>query len=106
MNTRHIALTMSLIGPCLSGCVGGNPISNSIGLAQAGAITSQEQARYESMSCPELRQMAASYETGLTASPAAKKYGGTAPAGKHAIAMKVITTRLAYLKKVMAGKGC
>jgi hypothetical protein len=106
MSSMRIMLTMPLIGFCLTGCVGGNPVSHTIGLTQAGVITSQEQARYQSMSCPELRQMAANYETGLTASPAAKKYGGAAPAGKHAIAMKVITTRLAYLKQVMASKGC
>lgn len=105
MSAMRIALMTSLIGLCLSGCVV-NPISNSIGMSQAGVITAPEQAKYQSMSCPELRQMAANYETGLTASPAAKKYGGAAPAGKHAIAMKVITTRLAYLKKVIASKGC
>lgn len=105
MSTKVVMMT-PLLCLILSGCVGGNPITNSIGLAQAGVITAQEQAKYQNMSCAELRQMAANYETGLTASPAVKKYGGKAPAGKQAIATEVITTRLAYLNKVMAGKGC
>ena len=106
MALRHLLRLSALFCLGLSGCVGGNPIANSIGLAQAGVITAQEKARYQSMSCTELGQMAADYETGLTASPAAKKYGGKAPAGKQAIVTEVITTRLAYLNTVKASKGC
>jgi hypothetical protein len=58
------------------------------------------------MSCADLRQLTANYQTAQGAGPAPKKYGGMAPAGKMAIANQVIATRLAYLKQLVASKGC
>lgn len=104
MRSTSLILSAPFLGLLLSGCVGINPVANSIGMAQAGVITPQEQAKYQAMSCSQLRQMTANYETSLTASPAAKKYGSAA--GKPAIVMEVITTRLSHLKKLMASKGC
>ncbi|TPI52785.1 hypothetical protein FJ417_26855 [Mesorhizobium sp. B3-1-7] len=94
-----------------------NPLSAAIGLgtmaaadsaaaSQAGVITPQEQAKYAGMSCAELLQLTANYAAAQGARPAAKKYGGMAPAGKMAIANQVISTRLTYLKQLVASKGC
>ncbi|TPK89858.1 hypothetical protein FJ567_30055 [Mesorhizobium sp. B2-4-16] len=107
---------MSAVG-AMAGGGGLNPLSAAIGLgtmaaadsaaaSQAGVITPQEQAKYAGMSCAELRQLTANYAAGQSARPAAKKYGGMAPAGKMAIANQVISTRLAYLKQLVASKGC
>lgn len=101
----------------LSGCVGMNPVSavvgmagmaaaNSMGMAQSSVISPQEQGKYASMSCTELRQTTANYEEARNHGPAPKKYGGMAPAGKMAIVNNVIVTRLAYLKQLVASKGC
>jgi|UPI000647084E hypothetical protein len=99
----------------LSGCL--NPVSatiglgtmaasNSMGLAKASVISPAEQAKYAAMSCPELRQLAANYETASSVGPAPKKYGGAAPPGKQAIADAVISTRLDYLRSLVASRKC
>ncbi|RUX23197.1 hypothetical protein EOA13_34455 [Mesorhizobium sp. M7A.F.Ca.US.011.01.1.1] len=117
MSTRYTLLAAPLLCLGLSGCVGLNPVSavvgmagmaaaNSVGLAQSGVISPQEQAKYASMSCTELRQSMANYEEAKNHGPAPKKYGGMAPAGKMAIVNNVIATRLAYLKQLVASKGC
>ena len=113
-----VGMAMGAIGAMAGGAGGVNPLSFGIhqattaaatanGMAKSAVISPQEKAKYAAMSCPELRQMIANYEVGLTASPASKKYGaGGAPAGKMAIVKQVITTRLAYLKQLSASKGC
>ncbi|TPI37631.1 hypothetical protein FJW07_17825 [Mesorhizobium sp. B3-1-9] len=109
-------LAMGAVG-AVAGGGGLNPLSAAIGLgtmaaadsaaaSQAGVITPQEQAKYAGMSCAELRQLTANYAAAQGARPAAKKYGGMAPAGKMAIANQVISTRLTYLKQLVASKGC
>ncbi|RUU11313.1 hypothetical protein EOD23_10890 [Mesorhizobium sp. USDA-HM6] len=110
-------LAMSAVGAMAGGGGGLNPLSAAIGLgtmaaadsaavSQAGVITPQEQAKYAGMSCTELRQLTANYAAAQGAHPSAKKYGGMAPAGKLAIANQVISTRLTYLKQLVASKGC
>lgn len=118
MTVRFFSMVPALVGiSVLSGCVGINPVSavvgmagmaaaNSIGMAQSAAISPQEQAKYASMSCPELRQLTSNYETAQFAGPAPKKYGAMAPVGKMAIAKQIITTRLALLKQLSASEGC
>ncbi|TIT03683.1 hypothetical protein [Mesorhizobium sp.] len=117
MSTPRIFLTGPLLCLGLCGCVGINPVSavvglggmaaaNSIGMAQSGVISPQEQAKYASMSCTDLRQLMANYEEAKNHGPAPKKYGGMAPAGKVAIVNNVIGTRLAYLRQLSASKGC
>ncbi|MBA1143947.1 hypothetical protein [Mesorhizobium neociceri] len=117
MSTRSSLLAAPLLCLGLSGCVGINPVSavvsmagmaasNSIGMAQSGVISPQEQAKYASMSCLDLRQLMAGYEEAKNHGPSMKKYGGMAPAGKMAIVNNVIGTRLAYLRQLAASKGC
>jgi hypothetical protein len=112
-----VGMAMGAIGAMAGGGGGVNPLSLGIhqavstastanGMAKSAVIGPQEQAKYAGMSCTELRQLTANYQAGLSAAPAQKKYGGGAPAGKHAIAMQVINTRLAYLKQLSASKGC
>ncbi|QND67943.1 hypothetical protein HB777_31010 [Mesorhizobium loti] len=114
---RHAILAAPVLCLGLCGCVGINPVSavvgmagmaaaNSVGMAQSATISPQEQAKYASMSCADLRQLTANYQGAQGAGPAPKKYGGMAPAGKMAIANQVISTRLAYLKQLVASKGC
>ncbi|MER8378265.1 hypothetical protein NKJ36_15615 [Mesorhizobium sp. M0142] len=117
MSLRYAFLAAPMLCLGLSGCVGLNPISaavglggmaaaNSIGMAQSGVISPQEQAKYAGMSCAELRQQAAGYEEARNHGPSPKKYGGMAPPGKTAIVNNVIATRLAHLHKLIASKGC
>lgn len=99
----------------LAGCVGANPLSvglslanmaaaNSIGMASAAVISPQEQAKYAGYSCTELKQQIANYETGASVVPGAAIKNNAA--AKKAMAMEVISTRLAYLKKLSASRQC
>ena len=101
-----VGMAMAAIGGIAGGGGGANPLSlgidaansaaaNSIGMAKSSVIGPQEQAKYAAMSCPELRQLTANYQAGLSAAPSQKKYGAGALAGKHAIVMQVISTRRA-----------
>jgi hypothetical protein len=99
----------------LAGCVGANPLSvgislasmaaaNSAGMANAAVISPQEQAKYAGYSCGELKQLIANYETGASVVPGAGIKNNAA--AKKAMAMEVIGTRLAYLKKLSASRQC
>ncbi|RUZ76483.1 hypothetical protein EN943_17075 [Mesorhizobium sp. M7A.F.Ca.US.006.01.1.1] len=117
MSVRHTVMAAPVLCLGLSGCVGINPVSavvgmagmaaaNSAGMAQSSVISPQEQAKYASMSCADLRQLMAGYEEARNHGASVKKYGGMAPAGKTAIVNNVIGTRLVYLRQLVASKGC
>ena len=98
-----------------AGCVGANPLSvgislanmaaaNTVGMAKAAVISPQEQAKYAGYSCGELKQQIANYEMGASIVPGAGIKNNAA--AKKAMAMEVISTRLAYLKKLSASRQC
>jgi hypothetical protein len=113
--TNVRCMSVIVLAGWVSGCVGANPLSvglslanmaaaNSVGMASAAVISPQEQAKYAGYSCGQLKQQIANYEMGASIVPGAGIKNNAA--ANKAMAMEVISTRLIYLKKLSASRQC